>query len=70
MTDKIPEATRGIVKFGASLREMQLAAFDADPGLGLAWELARADDPAIGWLDVAAAREKALERNKTKGEGT
>lgn len=57
------ESMPELVALMRKMRKMRDEAFAADPLLGLALAKARERRPDIGWLDVAAAREKA-----SKGE--
>lgn len=52
------EQYTGLRKLFHTLEEAYEAACKKDPGLADAWMKARESNPDIGWLDIAADREK------------
>lgn len=52
-------------EFNETLQALKKKAIEEDPGLPEALDRARRIDPDVGWLDVAAHREKQREVEAT-----
>lgn len=67
-TEDLDRAIAGFRRFAEAMEEARRQAFEADPTLEARLSRARMRDPDIGWLDVAARRERGG-ANKTDRRG-